>query len=381
MDLSKLTIITQTKDPLVQKMAEAAGANNQITIVEAKSNINQDVSGNLAQPLVPSVYSQLSKGFNEFKSGELNESDFKRKIRKLDGTLLESPDTILREQTKLYLLETLYWFIQLKILISTSTAIETFKRNLNEMGETEGQKINKLLDTLSSLGNFNQTNRQIDYKDLSTSVGSLLKLLLTDDLANPKYKIDSKMVKYLTNYRPTYLKEITVLFDLYSKVYDQISKDLVDKYGTKEKPFRSVKEIQPRFDMINRHILSSNLEIRIDYDLDLNKLQVDPGYDIKASELGLTKRLNQLNDWLVNGIVNIQTQINRLNNLKPVTSEGNQSALLAHANIEVVTKYHVWEILKDTSKFLETLKGITDGTGFITGVPVISLLDVLEVNY
>ena len=55
--------------------------------------------------------------------------------------------------------------------------------------------------------------------------------------------------------------------------------------------------------MINRHILSSNLSSKIDYDLDLSKIGVLPEdpmeaskiLGISASQLGLKKRLDNLN--------------------------------------------------------------------------------------
>ena len=101
------------------------------------------------------------------------------------------------------------------------------------------------------------------------------------------------MIRYLSNQRPTFLNEITVLFDLYSKYYDQISNDFLEK-----KPLRNIKDIRPRFDMINRHILSSNLSTRIDYDIDLTTTVGSLDLNITASKLGLEKRLTNLNSWL-----------------------------------------------------------------------------------
>lgn len=378
MDLSKianLTIIKHNPDPLSKGMDQTP-----MTPVSSTSS----TSSTFPQQNL----TQIEAGFNEVRAGNLSEKDFKRKIQKVNPTLLEALETgnsggsvtDLRQHLKHQLLETLYWFIQLKVLISTSTTLESFRTSEMFLNSDNGaEELTEIVWVFNTLDHTNYTDIQIDYKRLSLGICKLLKLFINDDPINPKYKIDSTMVRYLSNNRPTYLKEITVLFDLYSKVYDQLASDLVN--GVQ---FRNIKDIQPRFDMINRHILSSNLTTRIDYDLDLNKLGVDPGYDIKASDLGLQRRLNYLNDWLVNGIVNIQTQLNRLNNLKPVTSgsaQWTQSSLLNGAYTGVTTKYHIWEILKDTSKFLETLKGLTDGTGFITGMVSYDLLDTLNVNY
>lgn len=371
LDLSKLTIIKHSPDPLAKA--------NQSNIEKIENDKSIDA------PL--SLQDQLVETYQDVRGGRLNTNDFKRKMIKMDKTLINDVNPESKDQVLFVLLQTLKWYIQLKILISTGLKAENLSETLSERLPKEYSKLKdeklisliKVLDnpSLNTLGFFAQN---INPKDSSTIIRNLLHIFISDDPIHPVYKINSKMVTYLANSRPTFLKEITVLFDLYSKVYDQFSKDLLEGL-----PLKNVSDIQPRFEMINRHILSSNLSSRVNYDLDLNTIGVndvisDPTL-FNTSNLGLSKRLTNLNDWLMNGIIHTQSSINRLFGLKPITKEGKSKLLYDYSSQPANTKYELWQILQDTKSFLESLKGLTDGSAFITGMQSLELLDTLDVNY
>lgn len=359
MDLSKLKIIKATVDPLARSNPSNVNVKSQETKTETPGQISE------------STIETINDGYNELRRGKLNQNDFNRKILKLDNRLLDDVSQYQKKEILDFLFETIKWYIQLKFLISTGLKAET----LSTDGDIPDEYA-ELIPFLQFVEDLDQPDVRscINPKDTSHTVKSLLELFINDDIIQPKYKINSEMLMYLHNQRPTFLNEITVLFDLYSKYYDQISRDFLEG-----QTFRSIKQIQPRFDMINRHILSSNLKTRVDYDLDLSKISTDET-NIGTSQLGLQKRLNHLNSWLTNGIIHTQSSINRFSALKPVT-KATYRGLNDLNNQPIISRYDLWIILRDTKSFLESLKGLVDGTAFITGIQSGDILDVLEVNY
>ena len=362
MNLSKPKIIKSTLDSTQVKSMEDQ---------KSKQNINEAM---VEDPI--SIRNKIINTYNELRKGKINQSDFNRNILQIDKDLLSPLNTVelnnIRLETLNFLFATLKWYIQLKFLISTGLKVEI----LSSFDKLPA-KYKDLSDYIEFIDNLdNQSERQkINPKDISYKIKDLLEIFIKDDTLRPKYKINNEIIMYLSNQRPTFLNEITVLFDLYSKYYDQISNDFLEK-----KPLRNIKDIQPRFDMINRHILSSNLSTRIDYDIDLTTTVGSLDLNITASKLGLEKRLTNLNSWLMNGIIHTQSSINRFSALKPVT-KNTYRGLSDLNNQPVITNYDLWMILRDTKAFLESLKGLVDGTAFITGMQSGDILDVLEVNY
>ena len=366
MDLTKLSslkIIKSSQDPL----ARANGSN--IDIKPQPSVIKTPSEGPI------SIIEKINTNYAELRKGKLNQADFNRKILQIDKDLLSPLNTLELNNIKIeilnFLFATLKWYIQLKFLLSTGLKAETLS-DINKLPT----KYKELSDYIKFIDNLdNQSERQkVSPKDISYKIKGLLEIFIKDDIIYPKYKINNEMIMYLSNQRPTFLNEITVLFDLYSKYYDQISNDFLEK-----RTLRNIKDIQPRFDMINRHILSSNLSTRVDYDIDLSSIS-DGGLNISTSRIGLEKRLTHLNSWLMNGIIHTQSSINRFSALKPVT-KNTYRGFSDLNNQPIDTKYQLWMIMRDTKAFLESLKGLVDGTAFITGMQSGDILDILEVNY
>ena len=399
MDLNKLnslTIIKTNKDDTAQSRQTNI---SQIQPTQpTQSTQSTQTSETLQNNVMVNISDEILKIYSDVRTGKLSENDSNRKILKLNDSLNLDIDPEYKDKIRRTLMETLKWYIQLKLLISTSLKVDDLNAFIKELSfkhkkfkRFQKLKEDSIVDIFKGFNSiWTKGNLYADVSHVNHSKGILefLKLFNGDDLLNPVFKIDTEMVVYLSNQRPTFLKEITVLFDLYSKVYDQISKDILDSNILE---VRTRTELQPRFDMINRHILSSNLSTKIDYDIDLDKLGItdntsDTNYKeylntISSSQLGLEKRLNFLNEWLTNGIVMIQSSLNRLNGLKPITQNGKSQIMNNVAAQPANTKYQIWTILQDCKAFLESLKGLTDGTAYITGVASNELLDVLDVNY
>ena len=390
MDLSKintLNIIKKNKDPLVNKSITPN------TNVISGGSKNSSLNGETKEPtnlttITPGT--KVKKLYGEFRKGLITKENLDKKLLSIKPLIMEKVDIDARKEANIILLETLKWLIKLKILISTG---KNPNKKILEFSET----INNIITDDNILGNLDILHS--DPKRFSKEVYNFLKLFTSDDLINPKFKVD--LSGYLTNVRPNFLKEIAVLFDLYSKYYETISNELINNLEKVEQEssgsnkinvkFKKLPDIQPRFDMINKHIFASNLIEQVDYNLDLEKIGVLPEdpYEaskilgISASQLGLKKRLDYLNAWLINGIVMVQVSINRLYALKPISLDKPNSipGLNLAASKSVNEIYDVWLILEDTKSFLESLKGLIDGRAFITGVPSENMLDILNTNY
>lgn len=380
---------------------------SQLKVIKPKKDVDSNIEANISNPSLnqPEIKSgnsiiqlnsidrinSIMTSYQNVRKGIIDESEFQKNIEKFDKRIHQDIDNNIKHQVKIILIQTLKWYIQLKLLLSTGLKAESLIDFIGDISRVDTanryshlklESIKQLIESLDNPETFQDKNNP---KESSNAIRNLLKIFVDDDNFRPVYKIDSDMISYLSNYRPTFLKEITVLFDLYSKVYDQFSKDLLE-----DKLYRKISDIQPRFEMINRHILSSNLSTKIDYNLDLNKLDITGSgkeqfseyvNNIESSQLGLQKRLNFLNEWLINGIIHTQASLNRLNGLKPITQEGKSKILNEYSNKTANSKYEIWLILQDTKAFLESLKGLTDGTAFITGMQSNELLDILDTNY
>lgn len=377
MDLNKLSLLK-----VIRPKKDIIPENNttQINQPEIKSG-NSIIQLNQIDRI-----NSVMSGYQNVRKGIIKEEEFQKNIEKFDKRIHSDIDNNLKNQVRIILIQTLKWYIQLKLLLSTGLKAESLIAFTEDISQNmKYNKIDSIRHLIESLDNPETFQDIYNPKESSNLIRNLLKIFIEDDNFRPVYKIDLDMISYLSNYRPTFLKEITVLFDLYSKVYDQFSKDLLE-----DKSPRKISDIQPRFEMINRHILSSNLSTKVDFNLDLIKLDITNSNNIEysnylntieSSQLGLQKRLNFLNEWLINGIIHTQASLNRLNGLKPITQEGKSKLLNEYSNKIANSKYEVWLILQDTKSFLESLKGLTDGSAFITGMQSNELLDILDVNY
>lgn len=422
MDFSKinnLNIIKRIKDPLVNQSIQA-----NVSQTPSSGPSTTDLSGRTPKDKISNI-EKINSLYKDFRQGKLSKNDLDRKLLNINPIILNTINEDVRINTIFVLSQTLKWLTQLKILLSTglspnlaadlsqpttnspvsSGKFKDFKTleeneehitNILKFGSYENQPegIFSIKDEILQITN--------DPKGFSKKTKELLKVFVNDDIINPKYKVDNILL-YLHNERPTFLKEIAVLFDLYAKYYETISKDFLETDLTDQtnqaagnwdwKGFKRIKDVQPRFDMINRHILASNLQTKINYNLDLDKIGAIPEDPVEAakllgistSQLGLKKRLDNLNDWLINGIIQVQVSINRINALKPISriNQNGQSVLglNSSAGIPAHTKYEIWLILNDTKAFLESLKGLIDGSAFLTGMPSGDILEVLETNY
>lgn len=391
MDLSKinnLTIIKKNKDPLVSNSIPSNG------YLEAPSGLGKP-------PLIIDKKTILFDLYKEFRYGKLSKYDFDKKLQATENKLIENLTAEVRNEILLVLSHTLKWLIQLKLLFSTGRNSENlnskiFDEQYSEYNELSLDNIKELIINIVSITeddlNINIISK--NPKEFSLGIKNFLNIFLKDDILNPKYKTD-KIINYLHNERPTFLKEIAVLFDLYSKYYNTLSKKLLEDLGNGDFniKFDKIKNIQPRFNMINKHILSSNLDTKINFDIDLKKIGVLPEdpleatniLGISASQFSLKKRLDNLNSWLTNGILMVQVSINRLHALKPLSSiavDGSvKVGLKSHAAQSANQIYDIWLILEDTKSFLESLKGLIDGSAFLTGVSSEDQLQILDTNY
>lgn len=398
MDLTKintLSVIKKNKDPLVSKsitpnvtQVSANIPETELKVGISKSNVTQ----------IPSKVNKVKKLYTDFRTGHIQKEDFERKIFGLEPKILKKMTSASKKEILPILVETLKWLIQIKILISTGKNPNTPNQNFPFLINNIIEKDTHNNEDRNSLINLIDK----DPKKFSLEIYSFLRLFTEDDILNPKYKVD--ISGYLANDRPNFLKEIVVLFELYCKYYETVSKDIIDSIENSDfsntqdeniqfQEFKKLSEVQPRFQMINKHILSSNLNEKITHNLDLTKIGILPEdpieaskiLGISASQLGLKKRLDNLNAWLINGIIMVQVSINRIYALKPI-STFTPGALtvpglknFAAKNAENI--YDIWLIIEDTKSFLESLKGLIDGKAFITGVPSNNMLDILNVNY
>lgn len=413
MDFSKintLNIIKKTKDPLVNQSIQA----NVSQTPSSGPSLTSDLSGQTSKDRISNT-EKINSLYKDFRQGKLSKNDLDRKLLNINPIILNTINEDVRINTIFVLSQTLKWLTQLKILLSTGLSpnlvLDQSQQTTNSPVSSGKFKDFKTLEeneehitNILKFGSYENQPEEVfsigdeispilnDPKGFSKKTKELLKVFVNDDIINPKYKVDNILL-YLHNERPTFLKEIAVLFDLYAKYYETISKDFLETNLAAGKGFKRIKDVQPRFDMINRHILASNLQTKINYNLDLDKIGAIPEDPIEAakllgistSQLGLKKRLDNLNDWLINGIIQVQVSINRVNALKPVSriNQNGQSelGLNSSAGIPANTKYEIWLILNDTKAFLESLKGLIDGSAFLTGIPSGDILEVLETNY
>lgn len=345
---------------------------------------------------------KIEKIQNEYKhvqKGNISETDFKKLLMRNHPRLLSPINNLTRTQLNQRLKHLINWYIEIKnILIGYNDAT---KDNL---------QFKELTKLYTDLKVFTDTDRF--GKEQSIIIKDIINLFLIDNPLNPNFGVSENLGRVLakTNRNTSYIKELTLCFSLYRKYLNTLAADFVKAFEypegitatsdpkiLKDLPepeitFRTIYEIQPQFQMINAHIKNSvdnslsnhkeharNFNTEIFGNLDnLNKDIIPLTTNQEVSNMGIKKRLNEINNWINNGLIQAQHQYNRLNNLKIIRTNSNIDKNFDQA---INDNFKVWCLIKDTEKYLESIEDLLLAKSFLTGMVNNDNLEVLEVNY
>ena len=342
---------------------------------------------------------KIQKEYKSVQHGHISENDFKKLLLRNHPRLVSDINEDTRAQLSTRLKHLIGWYIEIKnILIGYN---EVTKGNL---------QFRELTENYNNLKIFLNGDR-LD-KMQSKLVKNIIELFIGDSPINPKYAVCDSLGRILakTNRNTSYIKELTLCFSLYRKYLDTVSTEFVGAFEFPEgqEPttdprilkslpdpvikFRTIHEVQPRFQMINDHIRKSvdtfdkdlktnarNFNVEIFGDIDnFNKDIIPLTVNQEVSNMGIKKRLTEINNWINNGLIQAQHQYNRLNNLKIVRTQSN---INKNYEAPIDNNFKVWGIIKDTEKYLESIEDLLLGKSFLTGMANQDNLDVLEVNY
>ena len=345
---------------------------------------------------------KIEKIQNEYKhvqKGNISETDFKKLLMRNHPRLLSPINNLTRTQLNQRLKHLINWYIEIKnILIGYNDAT---KDNL---------QFRELTKLYTDLKVFTDTDRF--GKEQSIIIKDIINLFLIDNPLNPNFGVSENLGRVLakTNRNTSYIKELTLCFSLYRKYLNTLAADFVKAFEypegitatsdpkiLKDLPepeitFRTIYEIQPQFQMINAHIKNSvdnslsnhkeharNFNTEIFGNLDnLNKDIIPLTTNQEVSNMGIKKRLNEINNWINNGLIQAQHQYNRLNNLKIIRTNSNIDKNFDQA---INDNFKVWCLIKDTEKYLESIEDLLLAKSFLTGMVNNDNLEVLEVNY
>lgn len=342
---------------------------------------------------------KIQTEYHSVQQGHISENDFKKLLIRNHPRLLSSIEQNTRDQLNIRLKHLISWYLDIKNIL---IGYNDYTKDMVQFRE--------LTENYNNLKIFLNGERQD--KMQSKLVKNIIELFVNDSPINPKYGVCDSLGRVLakTNRNTSYIKEVTLCFSLYRKYLDDISKDFVKAFEFPEgqepttdpkilknlpvpmPELRSIYEVQPRFQMINDHIRKSvdtfdkdyksnarnfNTEVLGDID-SLNKDIIPLTVNQEVSSMGIKKRLNEINNWINNGLIQAQYQFNRLNNLKIVRTQNNINKNFAEP---INDNYRVWCLIKDTEKYLESIEDLLLGKAFLTGVNTGDNLEVLEVNY
>ena len=345
---------------------------------------------------------KIEKIQNEYKhvqKGNISENDFKKLLMRNHPRLLSPINNLTRTQLNQRLKHLINWYIEIKnILIGYN---DITKDNL---------QFRELTKLYTDLKVFTDTDRF--GKEQSIIIKNIINLFLIDNPLNPNFGVSENLGRVLakTNRNTSYIKELTLCFSLYRKYLNTLAADFVKAFEypegitttsdpkiLKDLPepviaFRTIYEIQPQFQMINAHIKNSvdttlsnhkeharNFNTEIFGNLDnLNKDIIPLTTNQEVSNMGIKKRLNEINNWINNGLIQAQHQYNRLNNLKIIRTNSNIDKNFDQA---INDNFKVWCLIKDTEKYLESIEDLLLAKSFLTGMVNNDNLEVLEVNY
>ena len=345
---------------------------------------------------------KIEKIQNEYKhvqKGNISENDFKKLLMRNHPRLLSPINNLTRAQLNQRLKHLINWYIEIKnILIGYN---DITKDNL------QFRELTKLYTDLKVF-----TDTDGFGKEQSIIIKNIINLFLIDNPLNPNFGVSENLGRVLAkiNRNTSYIKELTLCFSLYRKYLNTLAADFVkafeypegitatsDSKILKDLPepvitFRTIYEIQPQFQMINTHIRNSvdttlsnhkeharNFNTEIFGNLDnLNKDIIPLTTNQEVSNMGIKKRLNEINNWINNGLIQAQHQYNRLNNLKIIRTNSNIDKNFDQA---INDNFKVWCLIKDTEKYLESIEDLLLAKSFLTGMVNNDNLEVLEVNY
>lgn len=345
---------------------------------------------------------KIEKIQNEYKNvqqGHISENDFKKLLLRNHPRLISDIQEETRAQLNTRLKHLISWYIEIKnILIGYNDSTKDMVQ------------FRELTENYTNLKIFLNGDR-LD-KMQSKLVKNIIELFINDNPINPRYGVCDSLGRILakTNRNTSYIKEVTLCFSLYRRYLQDIATDFVkafefpegqepttDQRVLKSLPtpvvnLRSIYEVQPRFQMINDHIRKSvdtfdkdiktnarNFNVEIFGNIDnFNKDIIPLTVNQEVSNMGIKKRLSEINNWINNGLIQAQHQYNRLNNLKIVRTQSN-----LNKNFEepINDNFKVWCLIKDTEKYLESIEDLLLGKAFLTGMSNNDNLEVLEVNY
>lgn len=342
---------------------------------------------------------KIQTEYKNVQSGHIHESDFKKIILRNHPRLLSNIELNTREQINIRLKQLISWYFEIKnILIGYNDATKDMVQ------------FRELTENYTNLKIFLNGDR-IEIMQ-SKLVKNIIESFNNDNPINPKFGVCDSLGRVLakTNRNTSYIKEITLCFSLYRKYFKEISKDfvksfefpdgieptidqrLLKKLPTPSIELRSIFMVQPRFQMINEHIRKSVDVFDKDHKNSCRNFDTEVIGDINTfnsdiltlttnqeiSNMGIKKRLTEINNWINNGIIQAQYQFNRLNNFKIIRTQNNINKNFAEP---IVDNFKVWCLIKDIEKYLESMEDLLLGKSFLTGINTNENLDVLEVNY
>ena len=367
-----------------------------------KNPVTEVKTSNIEVAQRDTFINKIEKIQNEYKhvqKGNISETDFKKLLMRNHPRLLSPINNLTRTQLNQRLKHLINWYIEIKnILIGYNDAT---KDNL---------QFRELTKLYTDLKVFTDTDRF--GKEQSIILKDIVNLFLIDNPLNPNFGVSENLGRVLakTNRNTSYIKELTLCFSLYRKYLNTLASDFVKAFEypegidassdqrilkalpDPEVTFRTIYEIQPQFQMINSHInksvdttLSNHKEHARNFNTEifgnlnnLNKDIIPLTTNQEVSNMGIKKRLNEINNWISNGLIHAQHQYNRLNNLKIVRTDNN---INKNFDLSINDNFKVWCVIKDTEKYLESIEDLLLAKSFLTGMVNTSNLEVLEVNY
>lgn len=356
-----------------------------LKIIKKSTTNVVDTSVNEVANVKDTKLGKLEETYKTLQKGGTTKKDFNRVLLRLYPKLLTNINPVTRTELNRKLKEISSWYINLKNVLMDYEELIVIHRT-----DTDKNKIakNSFRQTLTELNVFLKTDRFDKAQSLLTK--DLLAVFINDDPFKPIFNVNDRLVNFLikTERTTSFIKEMALCFGLYRKYISKLAEDFAkDIELDKEIKFKNIDDVQPRFNLINDHILKSNPKdknkLSLNLEILLNKEEQDNiNKDLKetatVSGMGLKKRLNEINKWLNDGLFHTQYLYNRLNNLKVKITDKNS---LKEFEPTINDNYMVWGLLKDIEIFLGSMEDLLLGKSFLVGVNTIEKLETLDVSY
>lgn len=347
------------------------------TTQEVNNKINEEVN------VKDTKLSKLEDTYTLVQKGNMSNRDFQKTLMRTQPKLLTPISDITRISLNKKIKELMNWYISIKKILMTIDLTKPL--NVSDINYT---KQKKFYSDLKELELF--TNSERFDKRQSELVKSILEQLINDDLLKPIYSVSDKLIEFLikTNRNTSFIKEIALCFGLYRKYISRLAENFSNDINNDAQIyFKTIDEVQPRFNMIFEHIKTCNhiygntRELNINTIIDqkdLSSINKELITTSEVSNLGLKKRLIEINKWLNNGLIHTQYSFNRLNNLKIRRNKRNMSKTF---ETPITNNYMVWCLLKDIESFMASIEDLLNGKSFLIGLNNIDTLEVLDVTY